>query len=118
MVHEQWLIATRPEPGGSRVCVQVTGHYFADTFILGAEPMLNLIYPASAPAPTRDFAMPPAAAHAVGFDTFWARLEYLSGLRSAWAACPSGGPLRENAARGRTEIDPLCHRLADDRPPE
>ena len=117
VVHEQWLIATRPEPGGSRACVQVTGHYFTDTFVLGAEPMLNAVYPASAPAAAREVAMPPATPYAVDFETFWARVEYFAGLRTDWAACPSEA-LRENAARGRTEINPLCHRLADDRAPE
>lgn len=46
-VHERWVVATRAWPDGSEVCVQVTGHYFSDTFVLGAEPVVNVLYPAS-----------------------------------------------------------------------
>lgn len=96
--------------------MQVRGHYFTDVFILGAEPVQNILYPASATESRRGFAMPPAQAHAVDFDTFWARLEYLAGLRAGWPACPSRA-LRNNVARGRTEFNPLCHALAEDRAP-
>ncbi len=112
-VDEAWTIATRPEAGGASVCVQVQGQYIADTFVLGAEPMTNLIYPATATEASRGRFLPPAQPLAVDFDTFWARLDYLVGLKAGWTACSSSAP-RKSAASGRTEFDPLCHSLADD----
>jgi hypothetical protein len=113
---EAWAIATRPEPGGARVCVQVQGQYLTDTFVFGAEPVTNVIYPATATERSRGNFLPPAQALAIDFDTFWARLEFLAGLRSMWAACASSGP-HKNEARGRTEFDPLCNALASDPAP-
>jgi hypothetical protein len=110
---EAWSIATRPEPGGTSVCVQLRGQYLTDTFVLGAEPVTNVIYPATATERSRGYFVPAAQRVALDFDTFWARLEYLAGSRTVWKACSSSGP-HENGARGRTEFDPLCHRLADD----
>lgn len=110
---EAWTVATRPEPGGAGVCVQVRGQYLTDTFVFGAEPVVNVIYPATAVERERGRFVPPARPLAVDYDTFWARLEYLAGSRRNWAACAASGP-HANEARGRTEFDPLCHRLADD----
>lgn len=113
VVDETWTIATRPEAGGANVCVQVQGQFITDTFVLGAEPVTNLVYPATATAPPRGRFLPPAQPLAVDFDTFWARLDYLLGLRADWTACPSNAP-HTSAARGRKEFNPLCHALADD----
>jgi hypothetical protein len=110
---EAWSIATRPEPGGTSVCVQLRGQYLTDTFVLGAEPVTNVVYPATATERSRGQFVPRAQPLAVDYDTFWARLEYLAGARKDWTACSASGP-HENKARGRTEFDPLCHRLAGD----
>lgn len=112
---EAWAIATRPESGGTGVCVRVRGQHLTDTFVLGAEPVTNVVYPATATAieHERGQFVPRAQRVAVDYDTFWARLEYLAGARKDWTACTASGP-HENEARGRTEFDPLCHRLAND----
>jgi hypothetical protein len=110
---ESWTIATRPEPDGTGVCVQLQGQYLTDTFVLGAEPITSLIYPATMTAQAHGHFLPRAQPIAVGFDTFWARLDYLLGLKQGWTACRSSGP-RRNETYGRTEFDPLCHSLADD----
>lgn len=115
-IDEAWTVATRPEAGGTSVCAQVHGQYIADTFVLGAEPVTHLIYPATATETSRGRFLPPAQPHAVDFDTFWARLDYLTGLTNAWAACPSSTP-RKSAARSRMEFNPLCHALANDPAP-
>jgi hypothetical protein len=119
-VWDHWIVAARPEAGGVRVCVQVRGQYFTDTFVLGAEPMTNAVYPANATErdPGKSF-KPPARAYPVDFDTFWARLGYLLGLDPAWASCPSGGSggIRTSSTRSRPELNPLCHALVDDPPP-
>lgn len=114
-VWDHWNVATRQEADGVRVCVQMRGQTFTDTFVLGAEPMTNAVYPASATErdPGKRF-KPPAHAYPVDFDTFWSRLDYLLGLSTAWANCPSGGLVRTHAARGRKELNPLCHTLVDD----
>jgi hypothetical protein len=114
-VWDHWNIATRRETDGVRVCVQVRGQTFSDTFVLGAEPVTNAVYPASAAErdPGKRF-KPPAHAYPVNHDTFWARLNYLLGLDSAWANCPSSGIVRPHATRGREEVNPLCHTLVDD----
>jgi hypothetical protein len=116
-VWDHWVVAARPAPGGVNLCVHVRGQYFTDTFVLGAEPVSNVVYPASAIErdPGKRF-KPPARAHAVDFDTFWDRLEYLLGLTPGWASCPPGesGGVRRNAALGRVEMNPLCHPLVDD----
>ena len=116
-VWDQWNVTTREEAGGVRVCVQVRGQYFSDTYVLGAEPMSNVIYPASATEsdPGSGF-KPPARAYAVDYDTFWARLDYLLGLTPTWARCAPGGSggIRDSASRGRQEMNPLCHALVDD----
>jgi hypothetical protein len=115
---EAWSIAARPGPGGTSVCVQLRGQYLTDTFVLGAEPVTNVVYPVSATERSRGQFVPRARPLAVDYDTFWARLGYLAGSRMDWAACSASGP-HENEARGRTEFDPLCHRLAgDSREPE
>lgn len=111
IVDEAWVITTRPEPGGAGVCVQVRGQYLSDTFVLGAEPVTNVIYPATAFERSRGVFVPPAQPVAVDYDTFWARLEHLADSRKDWRACSSSGP-RRNDARARMEFDPLCHRLA------
>lgn len=116
IVDKAWTITTRPEPGGASVCVQVRGQYLTDTFVLGAEPITNLIYPATATESSRGRFLPPAQPLAVDFDTFWARLDYLVGLKVRWTACPSTAP-RKSAAHGRTEFDPLCHSLTSDPAP-
>jgi len=119
-VWDHWIVATRPEADGVRVCVQVRGQTFTDTFVLGAEPMTNAIYPANTAErdPEKRF-KPPAHAYPVDFDTFWARLDYLLGLNPVWASCPSDGSsvLRNNTIRGRKELNPLCHTLVDDPSP-
>lgn len=116
IVDEAWTIAMRPEAGGVSVCVQVQGQYIADTFVLGAEPITNVIYPSSATERSRGRFLPPAQPVTVDFDTFWARLDYLVGLNGGWTACPSSGP-HKSATRGRTEFDPLCNALASDPAP-
>ncbi len=119
-VWDHWIVSTRPGVDGVGVCAQVTGQYFTDTFIFGAEPMRNAIYPASAsePDPGKGF-KPPARAYPVDYDTFWSRLEYLLGLNPVWPRCPQGSAagIVNHPARGRQEMNPLCHALADD-PPE
>lgn len=114
-VWDHWNVATRQEADGVRVCVQMRGQTFSDTFVLGAEPVTNAIYPASATErdPGKRF-KPPAHAYPVDYDTYWARLEHLLGLTPAWANCPAGGLVRNNATRGRKEVNPLCHSLIDD----
>lgn len=118
-VRERWVVASKPGVDGVGVCVQVVGQYFTDTFIFGAEPMHNAVYPASAtePDPGKGF-KPPARAYPVDYDTFWGRLEYLLGLNPVWASCPQGGAdgIVNHPARGRLEMNPLCHALADDAP--
>jgi hypothetical protein len=47
-VWDIWYVATRQEAEGVRVCVEMRGQTFTDTFALGAEPLTNAIYPASA----------------------------------------------------------------------
>lgn len=116
IVDEAWTISTQPEAGGTNVCVRVQGQYVTDTFVLGAEPITNLTYPATATAASRGRFLPPAQPIAVDFETFWARLEYLVGLKNDWSACASSGP-HKNAALGRMEFDPLCHSLAGDSAP-
>jgi hypothetical protein len=119
-VWDHWLIATRPEADGTRVCVQVRGQTFTDTFVLGAEPITNAVYPAHAVERNPGkFFKPPAHAYAVDFDTFWARLDYFLGLTPDWASCPSGGSggVRNHPTRGRLEVNPLCHSLVDDPSP-
>lgn len=113
MVDEAWAVATRPEAGGTALCAQVQGQYVSDAFVLGAEPVTNVIYPATATEHSRPRFLPPAQPLAIDFDTFWGRLDYLAGLQAAWPACPGSGP-RQNPARGRVEFDPLCQPLADD----
>ena len=117
-VWDHWNVTTRQEADGLRVCVQMRGQTFTDTFVLGAEPMTNVVYPASATErdPGKRF-KPPAHAYPVDFDTFWARLEHLLGLNPAWANCPSGDLIRTHATRGRKELNPLCHTLIDDPSP-
>lgn len=117
-VWDHWNVATRPQADGVGVCVHVRGQRFSDTFVLGAEPVTNAVYPAS--ATERDLRKrfkPPAHAYPVDFDTFWARLDYLLGLAPAWADCPAGKHIRTHATRGRKEVNPLCHPLVDDRAP-
>jgi hypothetical protein len=116
IVDEAWTISTRPGAGGVSLCVQVQGQYTTDTFVLGAEPVTNVIYPASATERSRGRFLPPAQPVAVDFDTFWARMGYLVGLRSDWTACPSSG-LRKSTTRGRSEFNPLCNALATDPAP-
>lgn len=114
-VWDHWNVATRQQTDGVRVCVHVRGQTFSDTFVLGAEPVTNAVYPASATErdPGKRF-KPPARAYPVNYDTFWARLEYLLGLDPAWANCPSSSIVRPHPARGREEVNPLCHTLVDD----
>jgi hypothetical protein len=119
-VWDHWSIATRPQADGVQVCVQVRGQTFTDTFVLGAEPMTNAVYPANAVERNRgEFFKPPAHAYPVDFDTFWTRLGYLLGREPVWTTCPSGGSggVRINALRGRLEVNPLCHSLVDDPSP-
>lgn len=99
------------------MCVQVTGQYFTDTFVLGAEPITNAIYPASATerAPGKGF-RPRAQSYPVNYDIFWERMEYLLGFKSTWATCPAGGPLLKHAERGCVEMNPLCHGQSDEAP--
>jgi hypothetical protein len=47
-VWDQWIVATQPSADGVRVCAHVLGQFFSDTFVLGAEPMTNAVYPKSA----------------------------------------------------------------------
>lgn len=119
-VWEHWLVASKSDTQGVRVCAHVVGQYFTDTLIFGAEPMHNAIYPASAiePDPGKRF-KPPAQSYPVDYDTFWARLEYLLGLNSVWASCPQGSSngIVNHPTRGRLEMNPLCHALADDTSP-
>lgn len=119
-VWDLWIVTTMPQPTGVLLCVDVRGQYFTDMFILGAEPVTNLIYPANASErdPGKNF-KPPARAYPIDFDTFWARLEYMLGINPTWASCPSGrsGGLLENKIRGRMEFNPLCHSLIDDLSP-
>ena len=119
-VWDHWIVTTRSEDSGVRLCVQVRGQYFTDTFVLGAEPMTNAVYPANATErdPGKNF-KPPARAYPIDFDMFWARLEYLMGINPAWASCPSGssGGILKNEIRGRMEFNPLCHSLVDDPSP-
>lgn len=118
-VWDHWIIATRPEGDGVRVCAQARGQTFTDTFVLGAEPVTNAIYPAN--ATERDpgkFFKPPAQAYPVDYDTFWGRLDFLLGRNPVWASCPSdAGVIRSNTIRGRKELNPLCHTLVDDPSP-
>lgn len=115
-VSEQWVVAAKPQSGGTSVCVHVRGQFFSDTFAFGAEPITHAIYPASAVErePGKGF-RPRARAYAVDFETFWGRLEYLLGTNSAWPACPddASGGLRNNKARARMDMNPLCHALTD-----
>ena len=81
--------------------------------------MTNVVYPANAIErnPGKLF-KPPARAYPVDLDTFWARLGYFLGLNPEWANCPpgdSGGA--HTTMRGRLEMNPLCHSLADDPSP-
>lgn len=119
-VWDHWIVTTRPEAAGIQVCVQVRGQFFSDTFVLGAEPVTNAVYPANATErdPGKNF-KPPAKAYPINFDTFWARLEYLMGIIPTWASCPSGcsGGILKNKIRGRVEFYPLCHSLIDDPSP-
>jgi hypothetical protein len=117
-VWDHWIVATRPAPDGVWICVHVLGQYFSDTFVLGAEPVTNAVYPAATTErdPGQGF-KPRARAYPVDFDTFWARLDYLLGLNPVWAPCPAGGGIRKSEARKQSEINPLCHALADDPPP-
>jgi hypothetical protein len=117
IVDEAWTIATRSEAGGAGVCVSVQGQYITDTFVLGAEPVINVIYPASAIERSRGRSLPPAQPVAVDFDTFWARMDYLVGLKAGWTACPPSSGPRKSPVRGRTEFDPLCNALASDPAP-
>lgn len=112
---DHWNIATRQEAEGVRVCVGMHGQIFSDTFVLGAEPMTNAVYPASATErdPGKRF-KPPAHAYPVDYDTFWRRMAYLLGRDPAWANCPSSRIVRPHAIRGREEVNPLCHTLVDD----
>lgn len=116
-VWEHWVVSTKPGVDGVGVCAQVVGQYFTDTFIFGAEPMRNVVYPASAtePDPGRGF-KPPARAYPVDYDTFWGRLEYLLGLNADWARCPQSSVdgIVNHPARGQLGMNPLCHALADD----
>ncbi len=117
-VWDHWAVATRQETDGVRVCVQVRGQIFTDTFVLGAEPMTNAVYPASSvEREPGKFFKPPANAYPVDYDTFWARLDHLLGLSPTWASCPAGDLVRNNALRGRKEVNPLCHSLVDDAAP-
>lgn len=116
-VWDHWIVTTRPEAGGVRLCVHVRGQYFTDTFVLGAEPIINAVYPAN--ATERDsgkYFKPPARAYPIDFDTFWARLEYLMGLNPVWANCPPGssGGISKDKIHDRMELNPLCHSLVDD----
>lgn len=119
-VWDHWIVTTRPEAAGIHLCVLVRGQYFTDTFVLGAEPITNAVYPANATErdPGKNF-KPPARAYPIDFDTFWGRLEYLMGINSAWPSCPSGGSggILKNKIRGRMEFNPLCHSLIDDPSP-
>lgn len=118
-VWDHWTVATRPETGGVRICVQVHGQTYTDTFVLGAEPVTHAIYPASAIErdPGKRF-KPPAHPYAVDYDSFWGRLDYLLGVSPAWTHCPAGGLVRNNPLRGRKEVNPLCHSLIDDASPQ
>ena len=113
---ESWAISTRSETGSTSVCVQVQGQYIPDTFVLGAEPVTNVIYPASAIERPRGSLLPPAQQVAVDLATFWGRMDYLVGLRAGWTTCPSNGP-RKSATRARSEFNPLCNALATDPAP-
>jgi hypothetical protein len=114
-VWDHWSVATRQEADGVRICVHVRGQTFTDIFVLGAEPVTNAVYPASATErdPGKRF-KPLAHAYPVNYDTVWARLEYLLGLDPAWANCPSSSIVRPHPTRGREEVNPLCHTLVDD----
>lgn len=116
-VWDRWSVFTQPSAEGTWVCVQVTGQYFTDTFVLGAEPITNAVYPASTTErdPGKGF-KPRAQAYPVNYDTFWERMEYLLGAKPKWAACPAGGPIAKHVERGRMEINPLCHVLRDEAP--
>ena len=117
-VWDHWNVATRQEADGVRVCVQMRGQTFTDTFVLGAEPMTNAVYPASSvEREPGKFFKPPAHAYPVDYDTFWARLDHLLGLSPTWASCPAADLVRNNALRGRKEVNPLCHSLVDDAAP-
>lgn len=116
-VWDHWVVATRPQADGVQVCVQVRGQYFSDTFVLGAEPVSNSVYPANARERNPGtFFKPPASAYPVDFDTFWSRLDYVLGLNPAWVSCPAGssGGLHPHPLRQRLEFNPLCHGLVDD----
>lgn len=116
-VWDRWMVSTRVAENGVQVCVHVTGQYFSDAFVLGAEPRTNAVYPASAiePNPGRRL-KPRSRAYPVNYDTFWARMAYLLGFGDAWPECRWGGGIERHEARGRQEMDPLCHVL-DDGPP-
>jgi hypothetical protein len=119
-VWDHWVVSTRRGSGGVHICAHVRGQYFTDTFVLGAEPITNAVYPANATEqdPGKYF-KPPASAYPIDFDTFWARLEYLMGLQPSWASCPpvDSGGIWNNKIRGRMELNPLCHALVDDPSP-
>jgi hypothetical protein len=119
-VWDHWIVATRPEADGIRVCAQVRGQTFTDTFVFGAEPVTNAVYPTKAIErdPGKRF-KPPAHAYPVDYDTFWARLDFLLGRNPVWASCPSNGSgvIRNNTIRGRKELNPLCHTQVDDPSP-
>lgn len=115
-VWDHWTVATRVEADGIRVCVQVRGQTFTDTFVLGAEPVTNAIYPANATErKPGKFFKPPAHAYPIDYETFWARLDYLLGRNPVWASCPAvSGVISNNTTRGRKEVNPLCHTLVTD----
>lgn len=117
-VWDRWIVSTRSTGDGVWICVNMSGQYFSDTFVLGAEPMTNAVYPASAvdPSPGRHF-KPPARSYPVNYDTFWQRMEYLFGLRDSWTGCKRGGAIKWHETRAQLEMDPLCHVL-DDAPPD
>lgn len=116
-VHEHWAIATRPAPGGIAMCASIRGHYYTETFVFGADPYLNAVYPASERDPKPRWWGLLARAYAVNFDTFWGRLDYLLGLSPVWPDCSASGAVRRNDTRGRDEMNPLCHRLAENPAP-
>lgn len=119
-VWDHWIVTTRPEAAGTHICVHVRGQYYSETFILGADPVTNAVYPANATErdPGKNF-KPRAQAYPIDFDTFWARLEYLIGIKPTWASCPSGGfgGIVKNKTRGREEVNPLCRSLVNDPSP-